>query len=519
MKVGAGTLTLSGPASYFAGTVVEEGVLQSVGGGLGGPVPTGLSVRSGATFRALSDEVVSSLDGAGSIEIGSHILELQGGGGYAFQDGVISGTGSVRKINDQVQGLYGMNSFSGGLFIRGSKYDGVEVPSFGNAGEDGPLGRGSVTIGDASGPGALHLYSTGGSTSNRPFTLGFAGWFDIINGNSSVTLNGLLNGTGILAKDGLGELILTNAQNSFPGLVMIEKGVLSAPSIGASNAAGPLGAGNSILFGAPNLSEFGSGPGTFKLTTTGAQTTDRQFVMQEGGGILDLPAGSTLILTHATSGSGSMRKTGGGTLILEANAAHTGPTYVSDGVFSLQANMVGDVAVQNGTLETSGGASRTVGALSLSGGMISPGGVAVGGLNSGSLSLSGGTLRLDLASASLYDSLQLTGSVTFSGQVELAIVLGFHPVNFQDVFRIIVNDQTDAPSFADANARFSYQGQLLADGDQFLVESGAVSQLFAIDYGTNGGDNDIRIAAVPEPCGCAFIVLGLLAVTQLRKRA
>ena len=76
-KLGAGQLTLTSAANSYGGdTVVEAGTLR-VDGQLDDA--TDLTVNSGATYIANSNDVIGSIFGAGSIDIGANTLEVKGG--------------------------------------------------------------------------------------------------------------------------------------------------------------------------------------------------------------------------------------------------------------------------------------------------------------------------------------------------------------------------------------------------------------------------------------------------------
>ena len=76
-KLGAGQLTLTSAANSYGGdTVVEAGTLR-VDGQLDDA--TDLTVNSGATYIANSNDVIGSIFGAGSIDIGLNTLDIKGG--------------------------------------------------------------------------------------------------------------------------------------------------------------------------------------------------------------------------------------------------------------------------------------------------------------------------------------------------------------------------------------------------------------------------------------------------------
>jgi hypothetical protein len=106
----------------------------------------------------------------------------------------------------------------------------------------------------------------------------------------------------------------------------------------------------------------------------------------------------------------------------------------------------------------------------------------------GTVALNGGTLSLDLNSATLYDSVGLTGGLTFGGGgTTLSVALAFAPATGQG-FLIVDNDGADA-----VTGKF-------ANGDSVTATFGGSTFKFEILYNTSlfGGDgNDIALRVLP----------------------
>ncbi|TXR49558.1 autotransporter outer membrane beta-barrel domain-containing protein [Phyllobacterium endophyticum] len=92
-KQGSGTLTLTGAHSYSSGTTIQAGTLQVGNGAIAGALTTPTVANSGSLVFNLNT-------------------------GYTF-NGVISGTGSARKIGTGVTTLTGTNSYAGGTDVFG----------------------------------------------------------------------------------------------------------------------------------------------------------------------------------------------------------------------------------------------------------------------------------------------------------------------------------------------------------------------------------------------------------------
>ncbi|MGV3532326.1 MAG: hypothetical protein ACO1QR_08135 [Chthoniobacteraceae bacterium] len=81
-----------------------------------------------------------------------------------------------------------------------------------------------------------------------------------------------------------------------------------------------------------------------------------------------------------------------------------------------------------------------------------------------------------------------------------------------------MNDGTDPTLQANAAARFVYNGNVLEEGEAFLVNQGGFSQFFEMRYGLTSDDNDIRLLAVPEPGSAMAILGGLIVILGQRNR-
>ncbi|MGA0845068.1 MAG: beta strand repeat-containing protein [Luteolibacter sp.] len=217
-------------------------------------------------------------------------------------------------------------------------------------------------------------------------------------------------------------------------------------------------------------------------------------------------------INGAVSGTGSLIKTGDGTLVLSSDSSsYSGATSVTSGKLLVNGNISTSVTT---TVSGAGilGGSGTVGSLIVQlGGTLSPGN-SPGILNTGTLDLqSGSTLGIEINgidAGSTYDQLNVTGSATLAGLLNIS--LGFTPAN-NDLFFILLNDSDDA-----VNGTFNG----LADNSEFSVGE----QVFKISYfgdsGTSSftGGNDVVLMTIPEPRAALLGALGLLVLIRRQRR-
>jgi fibronectin-binding autotransporter adhesin len=143
-------------------------------------------------------------------------------------------------------------------------------------------------------------------------------------------------------------------------------------------------------------------------------------------------------------------------------------------------------------------------------GTLAPGN-SPGRLSTGSLTFGAGArLEIELLSSSEFDQVVTTGLVKFDGPVELALQLGFDPLDHADQFTLIDNQTSEAIQRL-AGAGFTYQGTLIPEGQLFT----AGAQEWLLSY-TGGDGNDAVLFAVPEP-GSVTSILAAFALLGLRR--
>ncbi len=269
-KLGTGKLTYTAAQTYTGATNINEGTLEI---GTNGAVAGNIAVANGAklSFNRFN---------------------------YTYA-GVISGAGQV-EVNDNVI-LTGENTYTGETTVNNS------ILRIGNAGTTGSIVS-NITL----------------NNSNNATSVGF-------NRSDTYTYSGVVSGTGMLAHQGTGTLVL-NGANTYTSVTGIySTGTLELGTAGTID--------NSLgLF-------FVMNSGKFKITS------DKQIGGLIGGGNTEVQLGGILTIndTHndladlqsfdgVISGTGGINKIGDKNLSLNGANTYTGTTNVRAGMLILGAN-------------------------------------------------------------------------------------------------------------------------------------------------------------------------------------
>jgi autotransporter-associated beta strand protein len=451
IKVGAGTLMLTGPNGYSGGTSFDGGTVTVL---IDANLGTGPLSFNGGTLQALV--------AGGGITSGKAItLNTDGGtfladaGTTSTLSGVISGTGSLMKDGPGNLVLSGQNTYGGGT----SFDDGILAVN-----SDANLGTGALSFNG----GTLEALMGGGITSSKAITLNALGGTFLADANTTSTLSGAITGVGAFTKDGAGILVLSGA-STYSGVTTVSAGMLQA---GSSTAFSPNSAFtvNSVL----NLTGFsntvGSLAGSGTVTNNGSPA-----ILTAGGNGTNTVFSGTLINGTASLG---LIKAGPGTLTLSGANTYTGGTTITGGTLKIgnggtTGSIVGNV-VDNGSLvfnrsdaitfpgivSGTGSLSQTgPGSLTLTAANTYSGGTVIDrgtllvdnahALGTGNVTVNGGilaadpqpinvkgnytqnaggTLQLNVAGGNpgQYDTLNVGGSAALGGTLKL-ISLGFQP--------------------------------------------------------------------------------------------
>ena len=406
-KAAAGTTTLTGTNTYAGATTVSAGTLQIGSGGTGGTLGTGaVSVASGANLAInrsdgyTLDQIVS---GAGALrQIGSGTTTLTGANTRTGATAITAGTLQVGDGSTSGALGTGAVSITSGANLAINRSDAVTLPGVisGAGGQLRQIGTGTTIL------TGTNTYTGATTISAGTLQLGSGGTTGALSATTVITNNGTLaidrsnaltmahsiSGTGALRQAGTGTTTLTGT-STFTGAVEIDGGVLAVSNLQNGSVNSNLGASGSA---ATNLRFDG---GTLRYTGA-ARTTDRNFLIEDGGATLDGSGTAALTwngtasyditdearsltltgtragnifggaLTDNGMGSLSLTQAGTGSWILTGNNTHSGTTTIAAGTLQVGNNgatgtlgsgdIVNDAALvfsRTGVLEVAGAIS------------------------------------------------------------------------------------------------------------------------------------------------------------------
>jgi autotransporter-associated beta strand protein len=348
IKIGAGTLVLSGINSYSGGTTVSAGTLQLAGVGTLGATSAALTVLGGV----LDLNGTSQTTGAMTLNGGSVVGGTLTSSAFDVQTGTISavlaGPGALTKTGGGAVALSGANSYTGGTTI----YDGTLLLS-------GPGTLGNVanfTIVNSNSA----VLDLGGSTQNQNGgvtliagtiqngALSSSGTFDLRGGSVSAALTG----NGALTKSTTGTVTLS-AANTYTGGTSISAGTLEA-SHATAGAIDAFGTNNITMNGgmlrstvsgqiANNIGFANGATSTFSaatantVTTTGFLTFSDNSVARFGSAtdtgtiVIGLPGGIFISSSSQLEVNGGTLRSGAGSSFLSSLTGANASTTIAAG--------------------------------------------------------------------------------------------------------------------------------------------------------------------------------------------
>lgn len=438
ITINGGTLKNTGSVYNTLGTINLNGAtISAVGGlntnfnsfGLTSTVNIGGTAASTITSTGTNSAIQLGMGSVSSVNF--NVPDVNSAGtdltvSAVLANGRTDATGTTVQPGNLVKTGAGTLLLSGNSTYTGTTTltDGtVAVTTLTNGGVAGPLGASTVSSANLVFDGGTLSYSGIGSVStDRGFTItgGKVANINVAAPTGVMTLSGVGTSNGAVAKTGPGTLNLTGT-STYSGSTSVNTGILGVALLADGGAPSSIGqsdasAGNLVLTGAT-------------LRYTGPTvSTNRNFTLSDGTiGTIDIPAGTTLTLSGASAATtGSLLKSGAGTLKLTGPNAHTGNTIVASGTLQVDGSIpsTGNFQVNNGA--TLSGSGSIAGPVSTNAANLSPGSAAPGKLtltNSNSLTLDANTtINFELTGAPSAtigaagnDGIDATGSVNLAG--------------------------------------------------------------------------------------------------------
>lgn len=334
----SGNLTYGGTVNLGSFTLTTTGANNSsFSGSIQG---TGSVIKNGTGTATYSGSAGNTYSGTTTINSGTMVLSKTSGnasqGSWIVGDG--TGTDTLRLgASQQIQDSSSVNvtvNNSGVFDLNGFNETLAQITLVGGS---VTTGSGTLTIGNLGGYGiASNASSTGASISGNLDLAPFSTTINVADGTAAndLTISATISGNRIV-KTGGGVLVLSG-NNTF-----------SDGDATGFNPALTINAGTVSISSATNLGNSANdvwlNGGTLRVTGNVNPASNQRFYVNSGGGTFEVTSGNTFTWDDAgqlrTSGtSGTLTKTGDGTLIISANNTtdpFSGPVVVENGTLRL----------------------------------------------------------------------------------------------------------------------------------------------------------------------------------------
>ena len=414
-KTGSSTFSLSGTNTYGGGTTISGGTLVVNSSASLGAATGGLTLNAGtleiATGFNISRAIVVN-NAASTFQVDpSQIFNVSSG---------ITGGGALNKTGTGTMVVSGANTYSGGTII--------SAGSFRLGGAERLLNSGAITVSGGSFDLQTYSETTGVVTLFSGSIIGSG----TLTGSDylfhSGTVSAPLGGFADVTKSSAGTVTLSGA-NTYLGGTTIDGGTL------VINSSANLGAITGLLT---------LNAGTLEIAT--GFTSARLITLGNSASTVQVDSGQTFSVLSAITGSGTLNKTGAGTMILSALNLYSGGTNVSAG--TLQIGAVNRL-LTSAPITVAGGAfdlqtfGQTTGLVTLSSGSIT--GSGTGTLNGSSYLMQSGTVSAILAGSggltkNTSGTVILSGANTYSGLT--SIEGGILQANVNNALGTVANGTT-----------------------------------------------------------------------------
>ena len=514
-KNGTFTLQLSNANTFTGGLTVNAGTVQfgnNAGAGTGTLILNGGTILAVGAGRNLANAITvggdftiggtTNLMLSGAISLGGTNRTITvTSTASATNSGIISGTAGFSKAGSGTLVMAGAsaNTFTGGLTISngtiqlGSANRIVDLNSVTNYGGTLDLNNFNESI--------SNLTMTAGTVMTGTGTLTNGGTITTVASASVATISGKLNLNGAntsfnIADGGAGSDLTISAVITNGTITKIGAGLLTLSGANTwtgnlTNTAGTVSISADSNLGNTNNDVVFNG-GTLNLSGTFTNAASRVYILNSGGGVLDVNSGvtNTLAATNQISGSGLLTKTGSGMLSLTAsNVTFSGNTLLSGGTISLghlQALGSGNLTVSNSAeLQLAVGSSAnnvTLGNITMYDGTIRR--TTGSGTRTGLLATNSGTLTIN-GNAQLIDQ-GTNGYLSVEGAVQInnGGTLTLNSVNRTNAIRL---DPTNSITIG--------AGGTLATTGSGTNSIGSLNAPILIGTGTNGSEATFSIGS------------------------
>ena len=414
MKLGSGTLTLSGDNTYSGSVTIINGTLAIASDANLG---TGNLIFSGGH---LSITAATTIDNAMAFNQNATVSNSAA----VVVSGVISGANLFTKEGAGALTLSGANTHTGSINVNAGTLALANGSALGNSS--------GVTV--ASGAHLqLHADETVGAISGAgDIELGSS----TLTSNSSIntSVSGVISGSGALVKEGSGTLTLSGT-NTFSGDTTLNAGTLAVSGGSALDDDSSVTVGNNSTLEITDSETLGA------LSGSGSVHIGSGEVLSVGAN----DSSTTFSGVISDTASGSLEKVGSGTLTLSGTSTYDGSTTVGDGTLLVDGALSNTSGVTVASGATLGGVGSVNGVTVNNGGTL----IAATDGTSGSLTVNGdvlinngGILKVDIGGSSA-DQIAVVGAVDISGAVLTLNAITGTPA-LDDVITLIDNDASDA---------------------------------------------------------------------------